>query len=154
MTDARGSAEEGSTVHSHSSDAGVHRVHASSVLHSCWGYKRGDGLSMLGGTAFKKRFFVVTDDHSLRYYASQTDHDDMSPKGELSCIDMTIERDSGVQKIDGISCFTFTLTAAHGTRTSKIECACENVEQRASLIAAIERVTTQEKHGSGRRIEI
>ena len=150
MTDARGSAEEESTVHFHSSDAGVHRVYASSVLYSCWGYKRGDGLSVLRGTAFKKRYFVVTEDHTLRYYASQTDHDDNIPKGELSCIDMTIERDTGVQKIDGISCFTFTLTAAHGTRTSKIECACQNAEDRASLLAAIESVANQGKHGPSR----
>jgi hypothetical protein len=45
-----------------------------------------------------------------------------------------------METIEGKECFTFTIQAKEGTRTSEIKCACETKEQRERLLATIENI--------------
>ena len=119
------------------------------IIYACWAYKRGGGHF---SSAYKKRYFVITADR-LNYYEDPEQYYQNREKGTLSCIGMLIRRDyivdednkvvalakeyHGQETIEGNECFTFTLQAKEGSRTSDIKCACETNDEREQLLVTL-----------------
>jgi hypothetical protein len=117
----------------------------SRVLYECWAFKRGEG-GLLHSSAYRKRYFIITDQQRLNYYESPEDYYlSREPKGTLSCVGMLVKDGNGTETIgiadktdEGKVYFTFTLQAREGSRTSDIQCACETNVEREKLIATIQ----------------
>ena len=117
----------------------------SRVLYECWAFKRGEG-GLLHSSAYRKRYFIITDQQRLNYYENPEDYYlSREPKGTLSCVGMLVKDGNGTETIgiaektdEGKVYFTFTLQAREGSRTSDIQCACETNVEREKLIATIQ----------------
>jgi 7,8-dihydro-6-hydroxymethylpterin-pyrophosphokinase len=119
----------------------------SRVLYECWAIKRGEG-GLLHSSAYRKRYFIITDQQRLNYYESPEDYYlSREPKGTLSCVGMLVKDGNSTETIgiadktdEGKVYFTFTLQAREGSRTSDIQCACETNVEREKLIATIQNI--------------
>jgi hypothetical protein len=125
------------TFTSHTSDVPDATADKNRILYECWSYKKGGGHF---STAYKKRYFVITVEHRLHYYEGVEHYHQNREKGWLSCLGMLVNEREGIETIEGKECFTFTIQAKEGTRTSEIKCACETKEQRERLLATIENI--------------
>jgi hypothetical protein len=108
------------------------------ILYECWAYTKGEG-GLLHSSAYRKWYFVVTDQQELGYYEYPPEslyHN--RPEGTLSCVGMLVKQRDGTEAIQGKECFTFTIQAKEGSRTSDIHCACETSHARQKLLATIE----------------
>ncbi len=108
-----------------------------SILYECWAYKKGEG-GLLHSSAYKKRYFIITDQQELCYYKYPEAHyQNQEPMGKLSCVGMQVKDRDGKESIKGKECFTFTIQAKEeGSRVR--HCACETMEEREKLLATIE----------------
>jgi hypothetical protein len=108
-----------------------------SIVYECWAYKKGEG-GLLHSSAYKKRYFIITDQQELRYYEYPEAHyQNREPLGKLSCVGMQVKDRDGKESIKGKECFTFTIQAKEeGSRVR--HCACETMEEREKLLATIE----------------
>jgi hypothetical protein len=97
------------------------------------------GLGLLHSSAYRKWYFVVTDQEELDYYEYPPQaHEHNRPDGTLSCVGMLVKQRDGTQTIQGKECFTFTIQAKEGARTSDLLCACETSHARQKLLKTIE----------------
>ena len=113
------------------------------VIYECWAYKRGEKSGLLQSSAYKKRYFVITDDHQLCYYETKEHYYCKSePRGWLSCHGMLVKERRGTEAIEGRTCFVFTIQAQEGSRKSEIPCACHTSTEREQLLATIESIAS------------
>ena len=89
-------------------------------------------------STFKNRFFVLSDNGILAYYASEADFtSQLKPKGEFSCRGLTLTEDAGHSKIG----FLFTIFVADASSTYRVdksvECACQTDAQRRAWLQAL-----------------
>ena len=113
------------------------------IIYDCWVYKRGAG-GLVHSSSYRKRYFVITDQQRLQYFEDPDDYYQNRAKGWLSCLGMLVKDHTGTETIEGKVCFTFTIQAKEGSRTSEIQCACETNDGRAKLLATIEAGNRQE----------
>ena len=112
------------------------------VIYECWAYKRGEKSGFLQSSAYKKRYFVITDDHRLCYHETKEHYCKGEPRGWLSCDGMLVKERRGTEAIAGRTCFVFTIQAQEGSRTSEIQCACHTSAEREQLLATIESIAS------------
>jgi voltage-gated sodium channel len=112
------------------------------VIYECWAYKRGEKSGFLQSSAYKKRYFVITDDHRLCYHETKEHYCKGEPRGWLSCDGMLVKERRGTEAIKGRTCFVFTIQAQEGSRTSEIQCACHTSAEREQLLATIESIAS------------
>jgi hypothetical protein len=116
------------------------RMEELNILYECWVYTKGEG-GLLHSSAYRKWYFVVTDQQELSYYEYPPEaHHHNRPEGTLSCVGMLVKQRDGTETIEGKECFTFTIQAKEGSRTSDMHCACETSHARQKLLATIEDV--------------
>ena len=97
---------------------------------------------------------MITSRHSLQYYKTREEQEKNTlPKGSLSCIGMIVKNAQGTKKIDKKDCFTFTLQAKQGSRTSDIECACETSDERDKFLEQINNHSTRAE-GSAKSVVV
>jgi hypothetical protein len=115
------------------------------IIYECRAYKRGGAPF---SSEYKKSFFAITAAHRLHYNdlpaarslsapERSEDAENYREKGWLSCLGMLVKEREVMETIEGKECYTFTIQAKEGTRTSEIECACETNDQREKLLATI-----------------
>jgi len=109
----------------------------SRIIYECWAYKSGKG-GVLHSDAYKKRYFVITDQQYLNYYEGPEDYYQNRAKGSLSCVDMLVKNRNGTDIIEGKVCYTCTIRANWQTRDFHF--AFETTDRREKLLEAIENV--------------
>ncbi len=109
----------------------------SRIIFECWAYKSGKG-GLLHSDAYKKRYFVITDQQYLNYYEGSEEYYQNRPKGSLSCVDMLVKNRNGMENIEGKVCYTCTIRANGQTRDFHF--AFETTDRRLKFLEAIDNV--------------
>jgi hypothetical protein len=92
------------------------------------------------GSAYKKRYFIITVDKRLSYYDEPECYYQNRRSGTLSCVGMQCTSIDGTETIQGKESFTFTIYAKEeGDRIRR--CACETIEECDKLVATIEHIS-------------
>ncbi len=116
------------------------------VIYACWVYKRGAG-GMFHSFAWKRRYFVITDEERLIYYEDPEGYHQNREKGSLLCRGMLF-KGAGKTTIEVLvagkktkkAVTTFTMQAKEGLSTREIECACETDEEVQRLKSTMENI--------------
>ncbi len=109
----------------------------SRIIYECWAYKSGKG-GLLHSGAYKKRYFVITDQQYLNYYEGPEEYYQNRAKGSLSCVDMLVKNRNGMETIEGKVCCTCTIRANGQARD--FHCAFETTDRREKFLEAIDNV--------------
>ena len=116
------------------------------VIYACWVFKRGAG-GMFHSSAWKRRYFVITDEERLIYYEDPEGYHQNREKGSLLCRGMLFKglgKDTFEVLVAGKKTKkelpTFTIQAKEGSRTREIVCACETDDEYERLMSTTENI--------------